>query len=36
VADVLGQLQKAIADAGSKAAGEATKAVGDVQKSLGK
>jgi hypothetical protein len=36
VTDVLAQLQKAIADAGSKAAGDATKAVGDVQKSLGK
>ena len=34
--DVLAQVQKAIANAGSKAAGEANKALGDVQKSLGK
>jgi uncharacterized protein YqgV (UPF0045/DUF77 family) len=36
VTDVLAQIQKAIADLGSKAAGEANKALGDVQKSLGK
>jgi len=34
--DVLAQVQKAITDAGSKAAGDAGKALGDVQKSLGK
>ena len=34
--DVLAKVQKAMADAGAKVAGEAGKAVGDVQKSLGK
>ncbi len=36
VTDVLAQVQKAITDMGSKAAGEASKALGDVQKSLPK
>lgn len=36
ISDVLAQIQKAVAEAGSKAAGEASKALGDAQKSLGK
>jgi hypothetical protein len=36
VNDVLAQVQKAVADMGNKAAGEAGKAVDDVKKSLGK
>ena len=36
IGDVLAQVQKAVADAGTKAAGEAGKALDDVQKSLGK
>lgn len=34
--DVLADVQKAIANAGAKAAGDANKALGDAQKSLGK
>ena len=34
--DVLGQVQKAVAEAGTKASGEAGKALDGVQKSLGK
>ena len=36
VTDVLAQVQKAVANLGTKAAGDANKALGDAQKSLGK
>jgi uncharacterized protein YpuA (DUF1002 family) len=36
VNDVLAEIQKAVANAGTKAAGDASKALGDAQKSLGK
>jgi hypothetical protein len=36
ISDVMAQVQKAIADMGNKAAGEAGKAMGDAQKALGK
>lgn len=36
IGDVLAQVQKAVAEMGAKAAGEAGKAMGDAQKALGK
>ena len=36
ITDVLAQIQKAVAEAGTKAVGGADKALGDAQKSLGK